>query len=166
MRTLPRFGIGYDIHRLKEGRKLMLGGVEVPFTHGALGHSDGDVILHAVSDAILGAIAHGDIGVHFSDRDPANEGLASRVILESALGFAAGRGFAVHQVDVNLLIERPRIAPHRKDITYSLAALLKIPLEDVSLKCRTNEGLDAIGRGEALACHALAVLKPVDCDKE
>lgn len=157
----PRTGLGFDIHRLVEGRPLILAGVPLDFDKGPLGHSDGDVIFHALSDAILGALGLGDIGMHFSDKDPANKDIDSRLILEKCRDMARDNGFRVHQLDLNLIIEAPRIAPHRDSMLASIGRTLDLETGDMSLKARTHEGLGEIGRGEALACQAVVTLVPI-----
>ncbi|HOI56812.1 MAG TPA: 2-C-methyl-D-erythritol 2,4-cyclodiphosphate synthase [Phycisphaerae bacterium] len=158
MKTVPRVGFGYDIHRLSSGRLLVLGGVRIESDRGLLGHSDGDAVLHALSDAIFGAIGSGDIGEHFPDNDPQTEGLDSRVILRTAVDEARAAGYAVRSVDITILAERPKLGPVKQEIRDSLADLLGLPVEAVGVKARTNEGLDAVGRREAIACHAVVVL--------
>lgn len=158
MKTVPRVGFGYDIHRLSSGRLLVLGGVRIESDRGLLGHSDGDAVLHALSDAIFGAIGSGDIGEHFPDNDPQAEGLDSRVILRTAVDEARAAGYAVRSVDITILAERPKLGPVKQEIRDSLADLLGLPGEAVGVKARTNEGLDAVGRREAIACHAVVVL--------
>ena len=159
MNSLPlRVGIGYDIHRLEVGRPFVLAGITIPAKSGPVGHSDGDLIFHAVSDAILGAVACEDIGHHFSDQDPANKNLASHIILERAISMAAQKGYRPAQIDLNLILEQPKIAPHRESLRKALAERCNLPLENVSVKARTHEGLDALGRGEAAACQAVVLI--------
>lgn len=153
-----RIGIGYDIHRLVEGRRLLLAGVEIPFEKGLLGHSDSDVLTHAVCDALLGAAAAGDIGTHFPDSDPRFAGAASLELLARVVELIKERGFKVANMDAVVLAERPRLAPHIQSMRERLAAVLQIEVELVSVKAKTNEGLDAVGRGEAMAAHAVALI--------
>jgi 2-C-methyl-D-erythritol 4-phosphate cytidylyltransferase / 2-C-methyl-D-erythritol 2,4-cyclodiphosphate synthase len=153
-----RVGVGYDLHRLIEGRPLVLGGVTVPSEHGALGHSDADVICHAVTDAILGAARAGDIGQHYPDTDPRWKGASSITILEEVAGRVRGLGLAVANVDVVVILERPKIGPYRGEIESRLAGAIGIDVSRVSVKAKTNEGVDAVGRGEAVAAHAVALL--------
>jgi 2-C-methyl-D-erythritol 4-phosphate cytidylyltransferase / 2-C-methyl-D-erythritol 2,4-cyclodiphosphate synthase len=153
-----RVGVGYDLHRLIEGRRLVLGGVTVPSERGALGHSDADVCCHAVTDAILGAARAGDIGQHYPDTDPRWKGASSIAILEEVAGLVRGLGLAVVNVDVVVILERPKIGPYRDAIQSRLANALGIDASRVSVKGKTNEGVDAVGRGEAIAAHAVVLL--------
>lgn len=155
-----RTGIGYDIHRLAEGRSLLLGGVRIPFDRGLLGHSDADVVLHALCDALLGALGGPDIGELFPDTDPQWAGADSRQFVRVAMERVQAAGYSVGNVDLIIHAERPRLAPHKPQIRQAVAELLGVPLERVGLKARTNEGLDAIGRGEAIACWAGVLLTP------
>ena len=154
--SAARVGIGYDLHRLVEGRPLILGGVTVPFDKGADGHSDADVVCHAVTDAILGAACLGDIGVHFPDTDPRWKGASSVHLLQHAASLVRDARFGIRHVDVVVILERPKIAPFKEAIRRGLAAALAIEVDQVSVKGKTNEGVDAIGRGEAIAAHAVA----------
>jgi 2-C-methyl-D-erythritol 4-phosphate cytidylyltransferase/2-C-methyl-D-erythritol 2,4-cyclodiphosphate synthase len=156
--TIARAGIGYDIHRLVEGRKLWLGGVEIEHERGLLGHSDGDSLTHAICDALLGAAALGDIGTHFSDRDPQYAGLSSLHFLRRIGELVRERGFAIANVDATILAERPRLAPHLPRMRERLAEVLGLAPERVNLKAKTNEGLDAVGRGEAIAAQSVVLL--------
>jgi 2-C-methyl-D-erythritol 4-phosphate cytidylyltransferase/2-C-methyl-D-erythritol 2,4-cyclodiphosphate synthase len=160
--TLGRVGIGYDLHRLVEGRALVLGGVVVPAPKGAQGHSDADVICHAITDAILGAASLGDIGHHFPDTDPAWKGASSLDLLARAAALVRDAGFAVTQADVVVILESPRLGPHRDAMRARVASALGIDAPSVSIKAKTNEGVDAVGRGEAVAAHAVAVLGPAE----
>ena len=153
-----RVGTGYDLHRLVEGRRLVLGGVDVPFERGASGHSDADVVCHAVTDAVLGAVAAGDIGRHFPDTDPAYEGASSVELLRRAMALVHAAGYRVINVDVVVVLQRPKIAPFVEAIRAGLAAALQLDEGAVSVKGKTNEGVDAVGRGEAIAAHAVALL--------
>jgi 2-C-methyl-D-erythritol 2,4-cyclodiphosphate synthase len=153
-----RIGIGYDIHRLVEGRRLILGGVEIPFEKGLLGHSDSDVLTHAICDALLGAAALGDMGTHFPDTDPRFKDVSSLDLLASAFSQIAALGYAVQNVDAVVLAERPRLGPHVKAIRESVAAILVIEPDQVSVKAKTSEGMESVGRGEAMAAHAVVLL--------
>jgi 2-C-methyl-D-erythritol 2,4-cyclodiphosphate synthase len=155
---MNRCGIGYDLHRLAEGRKLILAGVEIPFEKGPVGHSDGDVVCHALCDAILGAGSLGDIGTHFPDTDPKWKGAASLQFIEHACKLLASRRMRVVHVDVVVICERPKLGPHFPAIRSALVKVLEIPGDDISLKAKTNEGVDAVGRGEAIAAHAIATI--------
>jgi len=158
MSAQGRIGIGYDIHRLVEGRRLVLAGVEIPFEKGLLGHSDSDVLTHAVCDALLGAAAAGDIGTHFPDSDSRFAGAASLELLTRVVELINERGFKVANIDAVVLAERPRLAPYILSMRERLAAVLQIEIEFVSVKAKTNEGLGAVGRGEAMAAHAVALI--------
>ena len=153
-----RVGTGYDLHRLVDGRPLVLGGVAVAAERGALGHSDADVICHAVTDAVLGAARAGDIGRLFPDTDPKWKDASSIGLLAGACALVRERGFTIANVDVVVILERPKLAPHREAIERTLAEALGIDAEHVSVKAKTNEGMDAVGRGEAIAAHAVALL--------
>jgi 2-C-methyl-D-erythritol 2,4-cyclodiphosphate synthase len=153
-----RCGIGYDLHRLVEGRKLIIGGIEVPFEKGPAGHSDGDVVAHAVCDALLGAAGLGDIGKHFPDTDPKWKGANSLLFLEHARKLLDENKFAIEHIDVVVILERPKLGPHFPKMREALAKSLKVTAEKVHLKAKTNEGVDAVGRGEAIACHVVATL--------
>jgi 2-C-methyl-D-erythritol 2,4-cyclodiphosphate synthase len=154
--ALVRVGQGWDLHRLVDGGPLRLGGVDVPHDRAAKGHSDGDVVLHALTDAVLGALGAGDIGQHFGDDDPRWRGADSAVFIEEAMRICRTKGFEVGCADVTVVLERPKLAPHRDSIVARLAALLGVPAERVSLKAKTSEGLGAVGAGDAVA--ALAVV--------
>jgi len=154
-----RIGIGYDIHRLEEGRKLILGGIHLPFERGLKGHSDGDALLHAISDAMLGALSLGDIGKHFPDTDDRFKGADSADLLSRVMNLIEKRDYSVVNVDSNIIAERPKLADHIDDMRERISDILKISMDDVSIKARTNEGLDAVGRGEAIATQAVVILK-------
>lgn len=157
--TLPRAGTGYDLHRLVEGRPLIIGGVDIPFDRGALGHSDADVACHAATDAVLGAACLGDIGRHFPDSDPRWKGASSIDLLRQAASMVREGGFEIVNLDVVVILERPKIAPYLAAIREGLANALSVPVDRVSVKGKTNEGVDAVGRGEAIAAHAVALLR-------
>lgn len=160
-RSRPAFrvGSGYDLHRLVEGRPLVLGGVSVPFERGLSGHSDADVLSHAITDAILGAAALGDIGQHFPDTDPRWRNASSLDLLAQVVALVRSRGFALVNVDATVIAERPKLGPHRSAIVDCLASVLGLERGSVSVKAKTNEGVDAAGRGEAIAAHAVALLE-------
>jgi 2-C-methyl-D-erythritol 2,4-cyclodiphosphate synthase len=154
-----RVGIGYDIHRLVEDRKLILGGVEIPFFKGLLGYSDGDVVMHAVSDAMLGALSLGDIGVHFPNTDPEYKGISSGIILKTVAAMIAEKNYAVNNVDTMILAEEPKIYPFRDKMAEALAGALGIPKERINIKATTNEGVGSIGKGDAIAAFAVVTLE-------
>jgi 2-C-methyl-D-erythritol 4-phosphate cytidylyltransferase/2-C-methyl-D-erythritol 2,4-cyclodiphosphate synthase len=156
-----RAGTGYDLHRLVAGRSLVLGGVTIPSPLGAEGHSDADVVCHAVIDAILGAACLGDIGRHFPDTDPRWKGASSLDLLARAVAMVAEHGFEVGNVDVTVILEAPKVQPHLERMRAAVAAAIGVDLARVSIKGKTNEGLDAIGRGEAIAAHAVALVRAV-----
>jgi len=155
-----RVGIGYDLHRLEEhpGGSIALAGYRFPCDLRVVAHSDGDVVLHACCDALLGAIAAGDLGEHFPDDDPRHAGRASREFLAEVLALPAFAPWRIVNVDVNVIAQRPRLAPHKPAMVASLAEVLGLARERVSIKARSNEGLDAIGRGEAIATQAAVLL--------
>ncbi len=156
-----RIGIGYDVHRLVPDRPLILGGVTIPSALGLLGHSDADVVLHALADALLGAAGQPDLGDLFSDRDPQWRGANSRVFVDEALRRARAAGWRIENVDIIVHAQEPRLGPYKQPIRTAVAALLDIGTDRVGIKARTNEGLDAIGRGEALACWASVLMADV-----
>ena len=153
-----RCGIGYDLHRLAEGRKLIVGGIEIPFAKGPVGHSDGDVLAHALCDALLGAAGLGDIGTHFPDSDPKWKGVSSLLFLEQAKKLLDEGHFAIEHVDAVVILERPKLGPHFPKMREALAGALGVPAAKIHLKAKTNEGVDAVGRGEAIAAHVVATL--------
>ena len=153
-----RIGHGYDVHRLAEGRKLILGGVDIPWEKGLLGHSDADVLTHAVMDALLGAAGLGDIGQHFSDTDPAYAGADSLKLLEHVVALLRERGFAVGNVDATILAQRPKLAPHIPRMRDNLARVMGIDPGRVNVKATTEEGLGFTGSGEGMAAHAVALI--------
>lgn len=157
--TGVRVGTGYDVHRLVAGRRLLLGGVEIPFERGLDGHSDGDALLHSVTDAVLGAAGLGDIGDYFPDDDPAWKDADSARLLALALQKAYERGYVVGNVDVNVLAERPKLKPHKQAIRESVAGILQLEPDLVSIKAKTREGLGAVGRNEAIEVHCVVLLK-------
>jgi len=156
---MSRAGIGYDLHRLADGRKLILGGIEVPFDKGPVGHSDGDTLTHAICDALLGAANLGDIGSHFSDSDPRWKGASSLLFLEHVRGMLEQRQLRIGHIDAIVIAERPKLGPHFAAMREALAGALGIEAARISLKAKTNEGVDAVGRGEAIAAHAIATIE-------
>jgi 2-C-methyl-D-erythritol 2,4-cyclodiphosphate synthase len=153
-----RCGIGYDLHRLAEGRKLIIGGMEIPFDKGPVGHSDGDVVAHAMVDALLGAAGLGDIGTHFPDSDPKWKGANSLIFLEHARKLLDEKNFTIDHIDAVVILEKPKLGPHFPTMREVLARALGVPSEKVHLKAKTNEGVDAVGRGEAIAAHVIATI--------
>ena len=154
-----RVGIGYDSHRFAAGRPLRLGGITVPYTHGLVGHSDGDVALHAVVDALIGAAGLGDIGQHFNDDDPRWKGADSVILARGARELLAGAGFAIAQVDVTLVVERPKLAPHIAAMREATAKAFGLEPSAVNFKAKTNEGMGWVGRGEGIAAIAVASVR-------
>ena len=156
---MSRAGIGYDLHRLTAGRKLVLGGIEVPFDRGPAGHSDGDALAHAICDALLGAAALGDIGTHFPDTDPQWKDAPSLQFLERVRALLSERGLRIVHIDAIVIAERPKLGPHFPAMRAALAGALGIEPQRINLKAKTNEGVDAVGRGEAIAAQAIATLE-------
>jgi 2-C-methyl-D-erythritol 2,4-cyclodiphosphate synthase len=157
-----KIGIGYDIHRLAEGRPLILAGVRIPFDKGLVGHSDADVVAHALCDALLGAAALGDIGTHFPDSDPRFSGASSLNLLGQVTEKIKSRGYLVGNVDIIIFAERPKLAPHVQLMTDKLADVLGVDRSAVSIKAKTYEGMGAIGNGEAMASQAVALIMTAD----
>lgn len=156
-----RIGMGYDVHRLKEGRKLILGGVEIPYEKGLLGHSDADVLLHAVMDALLGAAALGDIGKHFPDTDPAYEGASSIRLLEHVGGLIDDKLYVIGNIDATIIAQRPKMAPYIEQMRKNIAQALQIDVSQVNVKATTEEGLGFTGSGEGISSQAVACLETV-----
>jgi 2-C-methyl-D-erythritol 2,4-cyclodiphosphate synthase len=153
-----RVGIGHDVHRLVPGRRLVIGGVEIPYELGLLGHSDADVLVHALCDALLGAAALGDIGTHFPDSDPGLAGIDSLVLLRRTCEMLAERRLAVLNVDATVFAERPRLGPYRQEMARRLAAAMTIAAHRINIKATTTEGLGAIGRGEGIGATAAVLV--------
>jgi 2-C-methyl-D-erythritol 2,4-cyclodiphosphate synthase len=153
-----RIGHGYDVHRLVADRKLIMGGVEIPWEKGLLGHSDADVLLHAISDAILGAIGEGDIGRHFPDSDPAYKGADSLKLLAHVVALAADRGYKLGNLDATIIAQLPRMAPHIAAMRENIARELHAEVEQVNVKATTEEGLGFSGRGEGISAHAVVLM--------
>lgn len=154
-----RIGIGYDVHQLVEGRRFFLGGVEVPFHKGLLGHSDGDVLIHAICDAVLGAIGEGDIGTHFPDSDTSIEGIESTKILAYTINLALKKGYTVVNIDAVVAAQEPKIAPIRDTMREGLAAIMGINIDRISIKGKTTEGLGFVGKQEGIEVYAVALLE-------
>jgi len=151
-----KIGIGYDIHRLVEGRKLFLGAVEIPYIKGLLGHSDGDALIHALCDALLGALALGDIGEHFPDTDPQYQDIAGSRLLKMTKELLDQSGYKINNLDMIVIAQEPKLLPFKKQIKEKICSLLDIGEEALNIKAKTNEGLDALGRSEAIACYVTA----------
>lgn len=157
-----RIGHGYDVHRLVPGRKLILGGVEIPHHLGLLGHSDADVAAHALMDALLGAAALGDIGQHFPDNDPAYAGSDSLVLLGKVMALLAGEGWRVENVDVTILAQKPKLMPHIPRMRQNFSRAMGIPVTAISVKATTEEGLGFTGTEQGIAAHAVALIESLD----
>ncbi len=155
---MTRIGLGFDSHRFGPGRALVLGGVKVEHSAGLAAHSDGDVVLHALADAIFGAIAAGDIGEHFPDTDPQWAGADSSIFVARALELASEAGYAVGNCDITILAEAPKLGPVKSALACNIAKLLKVPASDVSVKAKTAEGMGSIGQNEGIACYATVLL--------
>ena len=153
-----RMGFGYDAHRLVEGRPLILGGISIPFAKGLLGHSDADVVTHAVIDAILGALAMGDIGRHFPDTDPAFKGIQSLRMLEQVLRWVQEAGYQVNNVDSTIVAQKPKLAPHLPDIQARLSEMLQVSVRQISVKAKTSEGMGFCGREQGMEAYAVVSL--------
>ncbi len=153
-----RIGFGYDAHQLIEGRPLILGGISIPFAKGLLGHSDADVLTHAVIDAVLGALAMGDIGRHFPDTDPAYKDMQSLCMLEQVLGWVAEAGYQVNNMDSTIVAQKPKLAPHIPDIQSRLAEILRVPAQQISVKAKTSEGMGFCGREEGMEAFVVVSL--------
>ncbi|MCX5678366.1 MAG: 2-C-methyl-D-erythritol 2,4-cyclodiphosphate synthase [Candidatus Omnitrophica bacterium] len=154
-----RVGIGYDIHRLVEERKLFLGGVEIPYIKGLLGYSDGDVVMHAIADAMLGALALGDIGQHFPNTDPKYKGISSGELVKKVLIMVKEKNFVVNNVDTMILAEEPKVFPFRDRMVEVLSAVLGVAKDRINIKATTAEGVGAIGKGEAISAYAVVTLE-------
>lgn len=157
-----RIGIGYDSHRLVEGGRLILGGVEIAHEKGLMGHSDADVLVHAICDAILGALGGGDIGRHFPDTDPAYKGISSIKLLQKVYAVTGERGFVVNNVDSTVILEGPKLMGSMQDMAANISKTLRIPVERVNVKAKTNEGMGLIGRGEGIAAFAVVTIQEKD----
>ncbi|MCF8255000.1 MAG: 2-C-methyl-D-erythritol 2,4-cyclodiphosphate synthase [Bacteroidia bacterium] len=153
-----RVGFGFDVHQLKEGREFWLGGVLIPAEKGILGHSDADVLLHAISDAILCALALGDIGIHFPDTSSDNKGLDSTIILKKSIDLAREKGYKLGNLDSTVVCEKPKIMPHALAMRTRIAEICEVDLSDISIKATTNEKLGFIGREEGIVAHAVVMM--------
>ncbi len=154
-----RVGFGYDVHAFVDGRPLFLGGVLVPHTQGLLGHSDADVLLHAICDALLGAAALGDIGLHFPDSDPAFKGISSLLLLERTVGLIREKGFLPHNIDTTLVLQKPRLAPYIPEMIREISRVARLPATSVNVKATTTERLGFAGREEGVAAYAVVLLE-------
>ncbi|BCR06968.1 2-C-methyl-D-erythritol 2,4-cyclodiphosphate synthase [Desulfuromonas versatilis] len=163
---MMRIGHGYDVHRLVAERKLILGGVEVPHALGLLGHSDADVLLHAICDAILGAIAEGDIGRHFPDTDPAYRGISSLKLLREVIALAEAKGYAIGNLDATVIAQRPKLAPYIRKMVANIAEACHADIRQVNVKATTTEELGFEGRAEGISAHAVVLLAPIEISRE
>ena len=159
---MHKIGFGYDIHRLEAGRRLVLGGIDIPSPVGLLGHSDSDALIHAVIDALLGALGEGDIGTRFPDTDPRTAGVRSKGLLQGIMGLVKSRGASIVNVDSVIVAEEPKMAPHVPAMKASLAPVLGVPEAAVGIKAKTNEGLGPIGEKRAIACYAVVLINLPD----
>lgn len=157
-----RIGMGYDVHRLVEGRDLILGGVKIPYEKGLLGHSDADVILHAIMDALLGAAALGDIGKHFPDTDPAYKGISSILLLKYVGELLSDHHFVIGNIDATIIAQRPKLAPYRAEMMQNVADALGIDISQINIKATTEEGLGFTGSGEGISAQAICLLEQVE----
>ena len=153
-----RIGHGYDVHRLVEDRKLIMGGVDIPYEKGLLGHSDADVLLHAIADALLGALAMGDIGKHFPDTDPAFKGADSMKLLEHVVGLIGAKGYCVGNLDATIIAQKPKMAPHIQAMRENVARACGVEIDRINVKATTEEGLGFTGTGEGISAHAVVLL--------
>ncbi len=157
-----RVGTGFDVHRLAGGRRLIIGGVVIPAEEGLLGHSDADVLLHAICDALLGAAGLGDIGMHFPDSDPKYKGISSLLLFEEVQRLLAEAGFSVHNIDATIVAEKPRMAPHIPAMVANIAAAAGVARSAVNVKATTTEGLGYTGRGEGIAAYAVCTIRKAE----
>lgn len=156
-----KIGHGYDIHRTAEGRKMILGGVEIPYDKGLLGHSDADVLIHAIVDSILGALGKGDIGTHFPDTDDKYLNIDSAILLKNTMKILSDEGYIIGNVDSTVIAQKPKLNPHIPAIRENLAKILNLPPEAVNVKAKTEEGLGYIGAGEAVSSHAVVIITKI-----
>ena len=153
---MTRFGMGYDVHQLVENRKLIIGGVDIPYEKGLLGHSDADVLLHAISDALLGAAARGDIGKHFPDTDPRYKGADSLKLLEEVGNLLAAKGYVVGNVDATIVAQKPKMLPHIPQMRENIARVLRVDIDQINVKATTEEHLGFTGSGQGISSYAVA----------
>ncbi len=156
-----RIGTGYDVHRLTEGRKLIIGGVEIPYEKGLLGHSDADVLLHAIMDALLGAAALGDIGLHFPDSDERYSGISSIELLKRVRRLLLEKGYTVNNVDSTIIAQAPKMRPYIDEMKKNIANALLLPIDDINVKATTEEGLGFTGQGEGIAAQAVCLIEGI-----
>lgn len=156
-----RIGIGYDLHKLVEGRALILGGVKIPYEKGLLGHSDADVLIHAIIDSLLGAMGEKDIGTHFPDTDESFKNISSVLLLQKTMQIMQNNGYKIVNVDSNIICQKPKLMPYIDKMKEKLAPLLNIYESALSIKAKTNEGVDAIGKGEAIAAQCVCLIEKV-----
>ena len=157
---MTRFGMGYDVHQLVENRKLIIGGVDIPYEKGLLGHSDADVLLHAISDALLGAAALGDIGKHFPDTDPRYKGADSLKLLEEVGNLLAAKGYVVGNVDATIVAQKPKMLPHIPQMRENIARVLRMDIDQINVKATTEEHLGFTGSGQGISSYAVAGIEP------
>lgn len=156
-----RIGTGYDVHRLTEGRKLIIGGVEIPYEKGLLGHSDADVLLHAIMDALLGAAAIGDIGLHFPDSDERYSGISSIELLKRVRRLLLEKGYTINNVDSTIIAQAPKMRPYIDEMKKNIANALLLPIDDINVKATTEEGLGFTGQGEGIAAQAVCLIEGI-----
>jgi 2-C-methyl-D-erythritol 2,4-cyclodiphosphate synthase len=154
-----RVGFGYDVHRLEEGKEFWLGGIKVPHTHGAVGHSDADVLIHVICDALLGAANLRDIGFHFSDKDPKYKGIDSKILLKDVVKLVNDKGFSIGNIDSTICLERPKVNPHIPEMKTCLAKVMGMDEEDISIKATTTERLGFVGKEEGVAAYATVLIQ-------
>jgi 2-C-methyl-D-erythritol 2,4-cyclodiphosphate synthase len=154
-----RVGFGFDVHQLKDGNPLWLGGIQLQHTKGAVGHSDADVLIHAICDALLGAAGMRDIGFHFPDTSPEFKGIDSKILLKRVMELLSGEGYAVGNVDCTLVLEKPKINPHIEEMRKTLAAILNVETGDIAIKATTNEKMGYVGREEGVCAYAVALIQ-------
>ena len=154
-----RVGLGYDIHKLVEGRPLIIGGIEIPYEKGLLGHSDADVLIHAIIDAMLGALALSDIGTHFPDTDPKYKGISSVELLKNVIGLIHEKGYVINNIDSNIILQEPKMKPHIPNMVKNLSRIMGIDASQLSIKAKTNEQMDAVGEKFAIEASAVVMLR-------
>lgn len=158
MKPNIRVGYGYDVHALAEGVEFWLGGIKIPHTHGAFGHSDADVLIHVICDALLGAANMRDIGFHFSDKDPKYKGIDSKILLKEVVDLVGEKGYKIGNVDSTICLQQPKVNPHIPDMKKALAGVMNVSEEDISIKATTTEQLGFVGKEEGVAAHAVVLI--------